>query len=200
MTDPNDDWSDLTQTWTMPAADERVLDLALVRDLQKRDRLARLNFASEIAGGVAVVCVVAWSTWAKGLPWSVAFAALGFVAFALAMTLWSRRGDPGLLTDTPQAALRSAIVQARTGYRWAWAGVAISGAAMVFLVSITLLLPGKLGTDARLLAGGGGGLVVCVGFYLRHAKRSRQRMKAHEEALAALSDEAAHSTGRTNPS
>lgn len=198
MTNPNDDWSDLTQTWTAPAADEPALDLGLIRDLQKRDRLARLNFASEIAGGVAVIGVVAWSTWAKGLPWSVAFVALGFVAFALAMTLWSRRGDPGLLTDTPQAALKSAIAQARSGYRWAWAGVAISGAAMMFLVSVTLLLPGKLGTDARFLAGAGGALVICVGFYLRHAKRSRQRMKAHATALAALSDEVEPANGGPN--
>lgn len=188
MTDPKDDWSDLTQAWTAPVADEPALDPGLIRDLQRRDRLARLNFAGEIAGGVAVVAVVIWSSWARGLPWSAAFVALGFVGFALAMTLWSRRGAPGLLTDTPQAALRSAIAQARTGYRWAWAGVAISIAAMVFLAVVQTLLPGSPGADAGMMLGFGVFLVICIGLYLRHARRCRQRMAAYEEALAALSD------------
>lgn len=189
MTNPNDDWSDLTQTWTAPAADgEPALNPSLIRDLQTRDRLARLNFAGEIAGGVVVVAVVIWSTAARGLPWSAGLTALGFVAFALVMTLWSRRGDPGLLTDTPQAALRSAIAQARTGYRWALAGVAISIAAMVFLLVVQTLLPGAPGSDARIMLGFGAFLVICIGFYLRHARRCRQRMAAHQAALAALTD------------
>ncbi|WP_292226927.1 hypothetical protein [Brevundimonas sp.] len=188
MTNPNDDWSDLTQTWTETAADEPALDLGLIRDLQKRDRLARLNFAGEIAGGVVVVAIVIWSTFVRGLPWSAGLTALGFVAFALVMTLWSRRGDPGLLIDTPQAALRSAIAQARTGYRWALAGVAISMAAMVFLLAVQNLLPGAPGPDARIMLGFGVFLVACIGFYLRHARRCRQRMAAYQDALNALTD------------
>ncbi|WEK39050.1 MAG: hypothetical protein P0Y50_10880 [Candidatus Brevundimonas colombiensis] len=188
MTDPDKDWSDLTQVWTAPAVGEPALDAHLIRELRMRDRLARLNFAGEIAGGVAVIALIAWATWTKGLPWSVALTALGFVGFALVMTLWSRSGDPGLLTDTPQVALRSALAQARAGLRWAWAGVAISIAGMAFMTTAALLLPGQRGTDHRLMAGLGGVLILCIGFYLRHAKLCRQRMAAHEATLNALAD------------
>jgi hypothetical protein len=104
-TPPNDDWSDLTRTWTdRPAAPPR-LDPNLVRAVRRRDLLARLNFVGELAGGVVTIGIVIWATLVRDLPWTLGLTALGFVAFALAGTLWSRRGDPGLLTGTPEAVL-----------------------------------------------------------------------------------------------
>jgi len=182
---PDDDWTDLSRAWAEPRADEPPIDAALVRALKRRDFLARLNFASEIAGGVAVLGVMIWAVW-RGLPLAAAAAAAGFALFALIVTLWSRRGDPGLLTDTPQAVLRSAIGQARTGYRWALAGVAISIAGMGFLIVILwigLLTPAQ---RVPILAVGVGGLAICIGFYLNHARRCRRRMAAHQAALEAL--------------
>jgi L-asparagine transporter-like permease len=70
----------------------------------------------------------------------------------------------------------------------AWAGVAISIAAMVFLAVVQTLLPGSPGADAGMMLGFGVFLVICIGLYLRHARRCRQRMAAYEEALSALFD------------
>lgn len=181
-----EDWSALSRAWTADAPQADPLDAAFVRRIGRRDRLARLNFAGEILGAVAVLVVIAWGVLARGLPWQHAAAALAFTAFAGAMTLWSRRGDPGLLTDTPEAVLRSAIGQARIGERWALAGVAISLAAMTFLVLITLITPATGGPFSPIVFGGLLGLFVCIGFYTRHARRCRRRKAGHEAALAAL--------------
>jgi hypothetical protein len=182
-----DDWTDLTEAWTGAPQDEHPLDAGLVRALRRRDRLAHLNFVAEIGGGVLVLGAMGWAM-ARGLPLPAASAALAFVLFALGMTLWSRRGDPGLLTDTPEAVLRSALGQARTGYRWALSGVAISLAAMIFLiVMMTSVQPGP-GPTGSVIAGVSILLVVCIGFYLRHARQCRRRMAAHQAALDALTD------------
>lgn len=185
--DRPDDWTDLTQAWAATPDDGPPLDAALIRSLRRRDRLARLNFLSEIVGGLAVVGVMGWALW-RGAPLPVAAAALGFALFAIGMTLWSRRGDPGLLTDTPEAVLRSAVGQARVGHRWALAGVAISLAGMVFL-AVMLSVVGMSHSQSGLIFGGAAVfLVVCIGFYLRHARRCRHRMAAHQAALDALED------------
>lgn len=186
MTQPPNDWSHLSDAWTDGAADAPPLDAAFIRRLRWRDRLARWNFIAEIAGGLVVVAIVGWATAARGLPWPMLAAALGFAAFALAMTVWSRRGDPGLLLDTPEAALQSAIAQARSGLRWAWAGLAISLAAGLFLAVTLAVSPGGVGGSPGLLTVMLGFLLACVGFYLNHARRCRRRMAAHEQALAAL--------------
>ncbi|MBD3837746.1 hypothetical protein [Brevundimonas sp.] len=183
--DRPDDWSDLTQAWAATPDDGPPLDAALIRSLRRRDRLARLNFLSEIVGALAVVGVMGWALW-RGVDLPVVLAALGFAVFALVMTLWSRRGDPGLLTDTPQAVLRSALGQARTGYRWALAGVAISLAGMVFLIVMLWLAKPVAEMRGPMLAGAGLFLAACIGFYLRHARRCRRRMAAHRAALDAL--------------
>lgn len=193
MTQPHDDWSDLSQAWTTPSADdaERTrADAAFIRSLQRRDRLARLNFIGEILGGVVVAGVVVWTAMRNDLPLSVTLAAFGFIVFGLAVTLWSRRGDPGVMTRTPQAVLRSAIAQARMGERWGIAGIGMSLAAFVFMAVIA-------NTDS----GGGkvpwlypvfiGFLGVCIVAYGLHALRCRRRRARHEAALAALEDAAA---------
>lgn len=189
MTQPPNDWSDLTDAWTEGAADAPPLDDAFVRRLRRRDRLARWNFIAEIAGGLVVLGVVGWATATRGLPWPMTAAALGFAAFAVAMTVWSRRGDPGLLLDTPEAALSSAIAQARLGWRWAWAGVAISLAGGVFVAVTLALSPGGVGGSPGLLMVMPAFLLACVGFYLNHARRCSRRMAAHQRALAALRPE-----------
>ena len=116
--------------------------------------------------------------------------AITFALFALGMTLWSRRGDPGLLTDTPQAVLRSALGQARTGYRWALSGVAISLAGMVFLILMLWVVEPARDQPGAVVAGAGVFLAVCIGFYLRHARLCRRRMAAHQAALEALTETA----------
>lgn len=178
----NDDWSDLSKTWAEPEADAPPLDTAFVRALIRRDRLARINFFMEASGAVVVGGVIVWAVVAQNLPWAIAAAAGGFALFALAMTIWSRRGDPGLLVDTPDAALRSALAQARIGLRWAWAGVAICGAGLVFLAVMAIDSPDAV----KAVAIGGLLILAAVPFYLRHARRCRQRIAAHEAALAAL--------------
>ena len=187
---PNDDWSDLTRTWTDRPATPPRLDPNMVRTLRKRDRLARLNFAGELAGGAVTVGVVIWATLVRDLPWTLALAAMGFVGFALAGTLWSRRGDPGLLTGTPEAVVLSAIAQARTGYRWAWAGVATSLAAFVFVMVLAGLSPVGSVTPRTLLMLGAF-LLVCIGLYVAHARRCRQRIAAHTATLQALREDPA---------
>lgn len=185
---PNDDWSDLTRTWTDRPVTPPRLDPDLVRTVRRRDRLARLNFVGELAGGAATVGVVLWATLVRDLPWTFALTAMGFVGFALVATLWSRRGDPGVLTGTPEAVVLSAIAQARTGYRWAWAGVATSLAAFVFVTTLAGLSPtGSVTTRTMLMMAAF--LLVCIGLYIAHARRCRRRMAAYTATLQALRDD-----------
>lgn len=180
-----DDWSDLSRAWTENSGDDQPGD-DLIRQLRRRDRLARLNFAGEIGGAVVVLAAIGWAMVFRGLPWPPAAAAVGFAGFAVAMTVWSRRGDSGLLTETPHAVLQSTIGQAQIGFRWALSGVAISLAAMIFLVAIALMTPqaGRLMTP--MIGLGAVLLSTCVAFYLRHARACRRRMADHAAALAAL--------------
>jgi Na+/melibiose symporter-like transporter len=189
VTQPSDDWSDLSRAWTDPASDapqDLRADAALIRSVQRRDRLARLNFWAELGGGVIVLGVVVWAAVVHDLPWSVNVAALAFIVFGVALTVWSRRGDPGVLTETPEAVLRSAIAQARTGERWAWAGVAMSVAAFAFLGVMRGVGSARDGFDlipALVIF-----LLVCIAGYGCHARRCRRRRRAHEAALAALDE------------
>ncbi|MBX9615378.1 MAG: hypothetical protein K2X25_07255 [Caulobacteraceae bacterium] len=187
MTRPENDWTDLTEAWTGSSDPHPPLDAGLIRSLRRRDRLARINFVFEMAAGVFVLAAMGWVLW-RGGPLPAVAAAGAFALFALAMTLWSRRGDPGLLTETPEAVLRSALGQARTGFRWAVAGIAISLAAMLFVTIMMLVLTPARVPSAAVLFGTGLALLVCIGFYLRHARRCRRRMAAHQAALDALND------------
>jgi hypothetical protein len=188
MTRPDDDWTDLTQAWTETPDPEPRLDAGFIRSLRRRDRLARLNFWLEMGGGVVVLGVMGWAV-RRGVPLPAAGAALVFVLFAMGLTLWSRRGHPGLLTETPQAVLRSALGQARTGYRWALSGVAISVAAMIFQGVILTTVDPARGHIEAVTAAVFAFLLICIGYYLRHARRCRRRMAAHRAALEALAVE-----------
>lgn len=189
MTRPDDDWTDLTQAWTETPDPEPRPDAGFIRSLRRRDRLARLNFWLEMGGGIVVLAAMGWAAY-RGIPLPAVGAALAFALFALGMTLWSRRGDPGLLTDTPQAVLRSALGQARTGYRWALSGVAISLAGMIFLILMLWVVEPARDQPGAVVAGAGVFLAVCIGFYLRHARLCRRRMAAHQAALEALTETA----------
>ena len=188
MTDPHDDWSDLSKAWTEPTpqdAEAARADAAFVRSLHRRDRLARLNYALEMLGGVAVIGVILWVSMRTPLPWPVLASAFAFVALGMGLTVWSRRGDPGVLTGTPEDVLRSAILQARTGERWAWAGVGTSVAAAAFLFLMSRFDPS--GAEAsNLYPGFTVFLLLCIGGYLIHARRCRARRRAHEATLTAL--------------
>lgn len=185
MTRPDDDWTDLTQAWTETPDPEPRLDARFIRSLRRRDRLARLNFWVEMGGGVVVLGIVGWGAY-RGLPLAPLAAGLAFVLVALGLTVWARRDHPGLLTETPQAVLCSALGQARTGYRWALSGVAISVAAMIFLLIIQTTVDPARGPAGAVIAGMFVFLVICIGYYLRHARRCRRRMAAHRAALEAL--------------
>jgi len=188
MSTPDDDWTDLSEAWARPQLQEPPLDAGFVRALRRRDRLARINFYAETGGCVVAGAVVVWAMVREHLPWGVAAAAVAFSLFALVATIWTRRGDPGLLVDTPQAALRSAMAQARIGLRWAYAGVAICLMAAVFLC-VTALASGRLiGPVLIPFAAGWIFLLACVPFYLNHARRCRRRMAAHQAALDALQE------------
>jgi uncharacterized membrane protein YedE/YeeE len=83
--------------------------------------------------------------------------------------------------------------QARIGYRWAMAGVAVSLAGMVFL-AVMLSIVGLSHSENRLIFGVAAVfLAVCIGLYLRHARRCRRRMAAHQAALDALGEREAAS-------
>ncbi|KAK0332594.1 hypothetical protein LTR94_024204 [Friedmanniomyces endolithicus] len=185
MTPHDDEWADLSAAWTRPRPDQTRWDAALVRTVERRAALAKLNFAFEIAGALVVAAVMIWAL-NRGLAPSVAACAFVFALFAVLMTLWSRRGDPGLLTDTPEAVLMSAIGQARIGYRWALSGIAISLAGMAFIIAMVQLEPSDAHPKGSLLTASLGVLIICIGFYARHALRSRRRLKAHQDALEAL--------------
>ncbi|PLR28758.1 hypothetical protein SGCZBJ_00985 [Caulobacter zeae] len=182
-----DDWTTLAKAWTDPAAAEPAIDPAQIRALRRRDRLARLNFAAEMAGVPLVLGLVAWAVVTRELPWPAAIACALFTLFAGAMTLWSRRGDPGLLLDTPQTVVSTALAQARTGLRWAQAGTWTCVAGAAFLAAMGSL-SGRWRADWPLLAGGAVFLAACLMLYRGHARRCRRRIAAHEAALAALQE------------
>ncbi len=187
MTAP-DDWSDLAQAWTEEPQRPPRPDADLIRAVRRRDRIARLNFVAELAGGAVVMGVVIWAVAVRHMPWPPALAAGIFIAFALVITLWSRRGGSELLTDTPQAALRSALEQAARGRRWAWAGVAISVAGLIFVATIALLAPPESDRRVAPILIGAMVLLGCIAGYGAHARRCRRRIAAHEAALRALAE------------
>lgn len=184
---PSDDWSDLARTWTDPDAEQHAVDTAQIRALRRRDRLARLNFAAELLTTPVVLGMVTWAVIARGLPWPAAAAAAIFALFATGVTLWTRRGDPGLLLDTPQTVVRSALAQARTGLRWAIGGVWTCAAGAVFIAGMTPFSGGR--REAwPLIIGAVVFLAACLALYLSHARRCRRRIAVHEAALAAMQD------------
>jgi hypothetical protein len=185
MTDQRpDDWNDLAEVWTAPnGAAEPTADL--VRRMRRRAWLARLNFQMEAVGAVAAGLIGGWVGFRNG-ELLMGAAACAFAAFAFVMTLWARRGaEPGE-ADTPAAALKAAIAQARSGLRWARAGQAVTVAALLFIVVVGL--DGGIAGRAWLYVPAGVFLTACSVLYERHARRARERIARHEAALADLEE------------
>jgi len=180
---PHDDWTDLAEAWTTPGPEASPPDPALLRSVRRRARLGRINFHLEAWSAVAAGLVGGFVAWRQAAP-LIGLAAVAFAGFALALTLWARRGLPADAASTPADALRAAAAQARSGLRWARAGQAVGLAALLF-VAVVALARG-VGAAAPFLAFATVFLLACFAFYERHARRSRARLRRHEAALAEL--------------
>lgn len=180
-----DDWRDLAEMWTAPTPGQSGPDPALLRAIRRRARLGRLNFLAEAWGSVLAGLVGAVVGWRQGSP-ALAIAVFAFAGFGLAMALWARRGLGPEAAETPAGALRVAAAQARSGLRWARAGQAVGLAALLFVgfVGATRAVV----ATAPALAFAAVFLVACFALYERHARRSRDRLRRHEAALAELED------------
>lgn len=179
MTRPDDDWNALAAVWTAPD-DAPQLTAGSVR---RRALLGRLNFHIELGGSLIAGAAGGWFAVRHGSP-VLGVAAAAFAAFALAGTLWARRGAEPSAMDTPRAALEAALLQARSGLRWARAGQAICVAALLFLTVVAAAHPS--GGSLVIYLASGVFLAVTAGFYERHARRSRRRMSRHATALRDL--------------
>lgn len=180
---PNDDWTDLSDAWKAPRDDDRALaDLA--RQVRRRSRLGRLNYAFEMAGCVVAVAMGVWVMATRPeTPWVLGAAAVLFGLFGAAMTLWARAGRPPDDPETPQQALAVAIRQAEAGRRWGQAGVAVTIGAAIFL-GIAMAATGDVeGGMVLFYAGGAVFLLGALVFYLRHQDRCARRIAAHQAAL-----------------
>ncbi|GAA0634297.1 hypothetical protein [Brevundimonas lenta] len=177
-----DDWSDLAEVWTTPNGGVEPT-AELVRGIRRRAWLARVNFQLEAWGAVLAGVAGGWIAFRHDEP-LLGAAAFVFAVFALAVTLWARRGaEPGE-ADTPAAALRTAIGQARSGLRWARAGQATTVAALLFVVVVAV--DEGIAGKAWLYVPAGMFLTACSILYERHTWRCRRRIADHEAALAEL--------------
>ena len=174
---PND-WTDLTEVWTRPAAGAEP-DLT-ARFVRRRAWLSRLNFLGEAGGALIAGGVGLWAALRHDAVF-VGMAALAFAVFGLAATLWARRGAaPGDLA-TPRAAVEAAVRQATSGLRWARAGQAVSVAALGFLG--VMAWQDEEPVSVPLYCGALLFLAAAVIFYERHARRARGRVTRHLTAL-----------------
>ena len=182
---PNDDWTDLSDTWTAPARDDQGLaDMA--RQVRRRSRLGRVNYVFEMAGALLAGIMGVWVLAARPQEqWLLGAAAVLFGLFGAAVTFWARTGwAPGDL-ETPEQALFAAIRQAEAGRRWARAGIAVTLGAAVFMGTAVAAYP--MDEDLTLLYSAGAlFLFGCLAFYLRHQNRCARRIAQHRRALEDL--------------
>ncbi|MFC7379846.1 hypothetical protein [Brevundimonas sp. GCM10030266] len=183
MTDPKpEDWTDLAEVWTAPAeTPEPAPELA--RAVRRRATLATLNFHLEAWGAVAAGGVAVWVALRHDAP-VLGLAGAAFGVFALAATLWARRGARPGEADTPAAALHAAIRQARSGVHWARAGQAICAGALAFILVLGLSHPSTALPVIYLISFAF--IAAMAAFYERHARRCRARITRHQAALAEL--------------
>lgn len=180
-----DDWTDLAQVWTTAdgAAQTPGAFAALERQMRRRALLATLNFHTEIWGAVIAGALAGWVGLRHDAP-ALGAAGVIFSVFALAATLWARRGAVPGEAETPAAALAAALRQARSGLRWARAGQAICIAAGLFTVVAGVSHPTQHMPMIYLAAFVFlGGMAV---FYERHARRCQRRIAGHMAALQEL--------------
>ncbi len=175
---PPDDWNDLTEAWTRPDPDAEP-DLT-ARFVRRRALLGRLNFMGEALGAVVAGGMGLWVALRHGAL-LIGLAAFAFAVFGLVVTLWARRGAAPREMATPRAALEAAMLQARSGLRWARAGQAVSLAALVFLGVMAWREDGPVSVPLY-----GVFLVFLAAAavsYERHARRARTRIEDHRMAL-----------------
>ncbi|GAD58320.1 hypothetical protein IWC96_13845 [Brevundimonas sp. BAL450] len=182
---PNEDWTDLSDAWTAPARDDQAL-AQMARQVRRRSRLGRLNYMFELTACMIAAGLGAWVL-ATGPSdqWLLGSAAVIFGLFSAAMTVWARGTRTTDDLETPEQALTAAIRQAEAGRRWAWAGIAITLGAAVFLGLAMAAYPDEgdltvLYTVGALFVFGG------LAFYLRHQHRCTQRIAQHSRALEDL--------------
>lgn len=190
-----DDWTALAGAWRRGGDADAASGGApasiegLTRRLRRRDRLARLNFVAEVAACLGAAGVGAWLI-ARGGPGDpvLGVGAILFSGFALALAAWARAGARRPQTGTPAEALASALAQARSGLRWAWGGLVITGAAAAF-VGLVQLVALRLDNAARAAPISTVALVLlaAVGvFHLLRIRRCRRRIRAWRAALDEL--------------
>lgn len=177
-----DDWDALAEVWTAPQPGPAV-DPDLARAVRRRARLGRLNFLFEALGSIAAGLIGVWAALHNGEP-GVAVAVVLFAGFALAMTLWARRGLPPEAADTPAAALRAAAGQARSGLRWARAGQAVGVAALLFVAAVAISQ--GVAVDDPVIVFALVFVLAAVALQERHARRCRVRLRRHAAALSEL--------------
>lgn len=181
---PDDDWNALSDAWTSPVQGDDALAV-LAGKVRRRAILGRLNFYVEMATCIAAVLLGGWLLvlGSDGVI-MVGLAALLFGLFAGTLTLWARGFDGPSPMDTPQQALAAAIRQAEAGRRWARGGVAVTIACAVFVGVMAAVTPGPILWPLY------GGVVLfllgCLVFQLRHQDRCAARIRAFQQALAAL--------------
>lgn len=181
-----DDWTDLAEVWTTDAApNDRAPDALgdLERRVRRRALLATLNFHLEAWGAVVAGALGGWVAVRHDAP-VLGLAGVIFAVFALAATLWARRGAAPGEAETPAAALAAAVRQARSGLRWARAGQAICVAALLFTGMVGLAAPNDHMPMIYLATFGFLGVMAI--FYEHHARRCRARINRHAAALREL--------------
>lgn len=185
----DDDWSDFTTAWTAPTGEPEAAAPASVTALSVRRRalLARLNFYLEIAGAFVAAGLLARLSLLERIPLPTAVAGVLFCAFAVGMTLWARDRSPDD-AETPREALLQALDQARSGRRWAIAGLAITLMGLLFLGVMATTFGDPRPSTGFIYGGMVLFLALSAAFYVRHARRSRNRRDAYQTALAELQE------------
>lgn len=197
MTQRPDDWSDLAGAWT--AAETAAPRRDLLRQVRRRDRLARINFWAEVGAAVLAGGFIVWIAWLRDAGWPMAATGLGFAGFVLALTVWARRAAPPVADDTPFDALETVVRQARAGLIWAWCGVVISLATGLVLAVIFALEPiaPRLVWPTTLITVGA--VAAFVAGYALHIRRCRRRIARYRLMLEELDVGATTNASTTDP-
>lgn len=197
MTPRPDDWSDLADAWTAAGTPAPRRDL--LRQVRRRDRLARINFWAEVGAAVLASGFIVWIARLRDAGWPMAATGLVFAGFVLALTVWARRAAPPVADDTPLDALKTAVQQARAGLIWAGCGVAISLATGVALAVIFALEPvtPRLALPTAVVTVGA--VAAFVAGYALHIRRCRRRIAYYRRMLEELESGATTSASTTDP-
>lgn len=193
MTKQNEEWLELSRMWVEVGADgpEEAVNAELVATIRRRALLARLNAVGEILVCVVAIGILVWAVAVHQLTGLPVIAAFAFILSAIAMSIWSRWQKPDFLMETQGQALRTAAAQARSGQRWAWAGLAVCAAGSIYMAVFLLQMTSAKGQTLMAVGAAGTAFVlVWICLCVRHARTSSQRLRAYLEAIEALESEA----------